>query len=159
MSAEVVVLECGNAEARALRLLAEAVDPADLPRFLLAQKRNLSPDRFYALVASGWKVHAFVLHERGQPRPVCCWFMAGSPLYEGLLIDTFVVDKPLRTEERVRACMRKTKDVCERLIRELGLPLFAWSTDRPERMMALLGDPRVRPVETTLVFHVEREGA
>ena len=136
-------------------LSVEPVDGTELPRFLLEQKKTLQPDRFYALVAAGWPVHAFLVHESGQPRPVACWFLVGSPLYDGLLIDTFVVDKPLRSEARVRACMRAAARVCSGLVRELGFRRFAWSTDRPERMMALLDDPRVRPVETTLVLEIE----
>lgn len=139
-------------------LRVEAVDGEDLPRWLLAQKRTLSPDRFYSLVRAGWPVHAYLVHEAGQPRPVGCWFLVGSPLYDGLLIDTFVVDKAVRTEARVRACMRAAARVCAALLRELGLRRVAWSTDRPDRMMALLDDPRVRPVETTLVLEIEEGG-
>lgn len=136
-------------------LAVESVDAWELPRDLLAQKKGLDPDRLYAAAAAGWPVHAFLVHEQGQPLPVACWFLAGSPLYEGLIVDTFVVDRPLRTEARVAACMQLAARVCAALCRQRGLSRFAWSTDRPERMMRLLGDPRVRPIETTLVLEIE----
>ncbi len=138
-------------------LTVEAVHPADLPRELLEQKRTLNPDRFYAVVASGQvELLAFVIHEQDHPRPVCCWFMTASPLYDGVLIDTFVVDKAVRTTPRVRACMRVCREVCITVCRRLGLRSFAWSTtpDLAKRMMDLLDDRRVRPVETTLVLEL-----
>jgi len=140
-------------------LTVEPVPPEALPRELLAQKKILDPDTFYdAVLRLGWRPLAFLIRERGQPEPIGCWFMVGSPIYSGLTIDTFIVDRRVRTEARVRACMRLARTVVEAVCRQLGITTCVWSTDRPERMQELIGDTRVRSAETMLVFHVEPGG-
>lgn len=137
-------------------LSVEPVRPEALPRELLAQKKILDPDAYYdAVLRLGWRPWAFLIRERGQPEPIGCWFMVDSPLYSGLHLDTFIVDKRLRTEARVRACMRIARSVVEALCRQLGVTTCTFTTDRPERMIEMIGDARLRPAETALVFHVE----
>jgi len=137
-------------------LTVEPVPPERLPRELLAQKKTLDPDAYYdAVLRLGFRPLAFVIRERCRPEPIGCWFMAGSVLYSGLHLDTFIVDRAVRTEARVRACMRIARSVVEAVCRELGMTTCTFSTDRPERMLRLIGDPRLRPAGTMLVFHVE----
>lgn len=139
-------------------LSVEPVRPEALPRELLAQKKTLNPDAYYdAVLRLGLRPWAFLIRERGQPEPIGCWFMLDSPLYSGLTIDTFIVDKRVRTEARVRACMRLARSVVEALCRQLGVTTCTFSTDRPDRMQEMIGDTRLRSAETMLVFPVEPE--
>jgi len=102
-------------------------------------------------------VTCFLVDEDGIPDPVCLFIMARSPIYRGVLIDTLVVDRAHRTDERVRACLRLAKSTAEAVAREIGETRVFWSTDRPERMLELLGDARVHAVETTLELPVDLE--
>ena len=135
-----------------------AVAAAELPRDLLAQKKTLDVERFYESAQAGLlPVTCFVVDEEGIPDPVCLFIMARSPIYRGVLIDTLVVDQARRTDERVRACLRLAKSTAEAVAREIGETRVFWSTDRPERMINMLGDRRVRRVETTLELPVDLE--
>lgn len=139
-------------------LTVEPVRPEALPRDLLAQKKTLDPDVYYeAVLRRGWRPLAFLIRERGRPEPIGCWFMVDSPIYSGLTIDTFIVDRRVRTQARVRACMRVARSVVEAVCRQLGVTTCVFSTDRPARMQEMIGDTRLRSAETMLVFHVEPE--
>lgn len=125
----------------------------EIPRALLEQKRGLDVERLQAAADLGAPLWAFLALEAGEP--IACWVCARAAWTQGLLIDTLIVDRERRTDERVGAVLRLALRSAETLARSLGESLVTWSTDRPDRMRELIGDDRVRPAETTLALRVD----
>lgn len=131
---------------------ANPVKPHEIPLYLIKQKRAWDPVEFYrlALVAEDqWR--AFLFTE--EQRIVGALILADDPLYYAVVLQTLILDKYYRTEERLSEIAPMCRDLALDWARQLGRKVIMSAIQPAEKFIQISGcGPTAEIVE-----HVIRE--
>lgn len=127
-------------------LTVELMRAAELPPHLMQQKDHMwNTELFYQAAALNPEWFGFLVREDGEP--VGCWSCVRDHLYDALSIDTLVIDREKRTDERFIAVVRLMKHYTVELARTLGVRWVCSNTRSPKKFLAAIGDDRIRPYQ------------
>ena len=130
---------------------ANEVKPHELPLYLVQQKKQWNPAEFYRIAYQVDNWRAFMLEEDGLP--VGALVLTDEPIADAVVLQTIIIDTPLRCEERVVEGSRLIRTLGVEWARQLGrkyiiastMPAFA------ERWLAGAGcGPSAHIIEATI---------
>ena len=131
----------------------------DFPRELLEQKRRVNLDEFYrrANLTRGPADGGFAFVVEYDEEPICAFWMYHDVLDQQIVVDTFVVDKPWRSETNTPFFLRIAQGATEQVARMIGVSCITFVTPIHEIMMKHFQDERMEVRQHVVSYDLAQE--